>query len=341
MRDHEIAISIDDTMRLTPNSILELRFEDANWTSAINVASTVVPELNGTLALYLTADAEVGAMVDRAFPLFNWNSQLPAEEAFDKIASQPGVMWDTAQLYVTGIVRLLGVAELKPGDASRDLNFDQLDLVQVLQANRYLTGEPATWGEGDWNGGPGGWWGSPPVGDGVFDQKDIVAALQGGSYSSSEEAALKSNGVREDEQTSIVYDARTGAVSIDAPAGREITSINIDSAAGIFTGEPALGLGGSFDNDADANIFRAIFGCSFGCIGHWRLGNVAQPGLSESFLLNDLTVVGSLAGGFDLGDVDLIYVPGPPPLTIATLGLLGLLFYRWRPQTIAVRYVVK
>ena len=42
--------------------------------------------------------------------------------------------------------------------------------MQVLQAAKYLTGEPATFEEGDWNE------------DGVFDQLDIVVALQTGTY---------------------------------------------------------------------------------------------------------------------------------------------------------------
>ena len=71
---------------------------------------------------------------------------------------------------------------LQAGDADMDLDFDQFDLIHVLQAAKYLTGQPATWGEGDWNGGPGGYPGEPPAGDGVFDQKDIVAALQTGNY---------------------------------------------------------------------------------------------------------------------------------------------------------------
>ena len=51
---------------------------------------------------------------------------------------------------------------LRAGDADQDLDFDQRDLVQVLTAGKYLTAEPATWGEGDWNGGPGGYPGGPP-----------------------------------------------------------------------------------------------------------------------------------------------------------------------------------
>ena len=122
-----------------------------------------------------------------------------------------------------------------------------------------------------------------------------------------------------DAQTSIIYNPGTGEVAVDAPAGIELTSVNIDSAAGIFTGEAAQNLGGSFDNDADANIFKATFGSSFGSI---TLGNVAQAGLSKDLLLNDLTVVGSLAGGGDLGAVDLIYVPEPSTIVLIGMGLL-------------------
>jgi hypothetical protein len=58
----------------------------------------------------------------------------------------------------------------EPGDSNRDGQFDQRDIVEVLQAAHYLTGQPATFSEGDWNG------------DGVFDQRDIVTALQTGNY---------------------------------------------------------------------------------------------------------------------------------------------------------------
>ena len=58
----------------------------------------------------------------------------------------------------------------QPGDANRDFQFDQNDIVEVLQSAKYLTGESATFEQGDWNA------------DGVFDQLDIVAALQTGNY---------------------------------------------------------------------------------------------------------------------------------------------------------------
>jgi hypothetical protein len=65
-----------------------------------------------------------------------------------------------------------------------------------------------------------------------------------------------------DQQTSIIYDAATGRVEVDAPAGAGLTSINIESAAGIFTGEPAVNLGGMFDIDTDRTSFKAMFGGS-------------------------------------------------------------------------------
>ena len=74
------------------------------------------------------------------------------------------------------------IRDLQPGDADQDSDFDQLDLVQIQQAGKYLSGQAATWGDGDWNGAPGGSPGYPPQGDGVFNQLDIVAAQQGAKY---------------------------------------------------------------------------------------------------------------------------------------------------------------
>lgn len=61
-----------------------------------------------------------------------------------------------------------------PGDANLDGQFDQRDIVQILQANKLSTGRgdggPAVWEEGDWTG------------DGVFDRFDIIAANLAGLY---------------------------------------------------------------------------------------------------------------------------------------------------------------
>jgi hypothetical protein len=216
-------------------------------------------------------------------------------------------------------------AQLQAGDADQDLDFDQFDLIRVQQAARYLTGQAATWGQGDWNGAPGGSQGSPPPGNGFFDQLDIVAALAPAHYLKGPFAAIAGKGNPNDEQTSIIYNPSTGELGVNAPVSTQLTSINIDSAGGIFTGARAQNLGGSFDNDADNNIFKATFGSSFGSLS---FGNVAQTGLSEQFVLNDLTVVGSLAGGGALGNVDLVYVPEPSAIVLVWLGLAWLAAWR-------------
>ena len=50
---------------------------------------------------------------------------------------------------------------LQPGNADQDGDFDQDDIVQVQLAGKYLSRQSTTWGEGDWNGGPGGGPGNP------------------------------------------------------------------------------------------------------------------------------------------------------------------------------------
>ena len=108
----------------------------------------------------------------------------------------------------------------------------------------------------------------------------------------------------------------------------ELTSINVDSASGIFGGAAdALHLIGSFDHAAEDNLFKAVFGSSFGSLS---FGNVAQAGLAEPLVRGDLSVFGSLAGGGDLGNVDLIYVPEPGSMLLLGFGLCSLMAMAWR-----------
>jgi hypothetical protein len=64
------------------------------------------------------------------------------------------------------------------GDSNGDGQFDNLDIVHVLEAGKYKSGQQATFSEGDWNS------------DGVFDALDIISALQSARYVSSANAAL-------------------------------------------------------------------------------------------------------------------------------------------------------
>ena len=72
--------------------------------------------------------------------------------------------------------------EFAKTSVNQNYEFDFNDIFQVLARALYETGLPATWGDGDWNGGPGGAPGTPPPGNGLFDFNDIFAALATGLY---------------------------------------------------------------------------------------------------------------------------------------------------------------
>lgn len=290
------------------------------------VGSTVVPFVSGAPAIWgephgLRSIATLleGAGID----LSAWSSLWANLVSGDgRIVAGEGTLYPSpvAELWVA----VLPSDALQAGDADQDLDFDQLDLVRVLQSAKYLTGEAATWGEGDWNGAPGGNRGEPPAGDGLFNQLDIVTALESGTYLAGSYTAIAPNGTLGDEHVSIVYNARTGEVAIDAPTSQELTSINIDSADGIFTGDPPLGIGGSIDpGPSDHNIFKATFRATF---GDHSFGHVAQTGLTQEFVANDLTVIGSFVGPVPFDDVDLVYIPVPEPtaLVLLCVGLSAL-----------------
>ena len=74
---------------------------------------------------------------------------------------------------------ILDLYQAAPGDSDGDGDFDQNDIILVLQANKYFSGQSATWTEGDWNQ------------DGLFDQFDIIEAQQTGSYLQNANAALR------------------------------------------------------------------------------------------------------------------------------------------------------
>jgi len=57
-----------------------------------------------------------------------------------------------------------------PGDSNLDGQFNEQDLVDVLEAGKYRSGTPALWIHGDWNR------------DNRFNEQDLVTALQAGTY---------------------------------------------------------------------------------------------------------------------------------------------------------------
>jgi hypothetical protein len=113
-------------------------------------------------------------------------------------------------------------------------------------------------------------------------------------------------GAVDDGESSIVYDATSGVFSI-LPDGHSVGLFDIQSASGIFTASamfPPAGLGFEVDT-ATRKSWAALPAAAFS--GNFSLGLIAAPGLTKSFLLNDLTLTGS--GGFSTPNraLDLVY----------------------------------
>jgi hypothetical protein len=210
---------------------------------------------------------------------------------------------------------------LGAGDADQDLSFDQFDLLAVQVAGKYLSALGATWGQGDWNGAPGGRPGSPPPGDDTFNQRDLQAALGAGIYRTGPYATGRPSAPTDDDLGSVVYNAASGEVRIDLPLGLPLTSISIESDAGVLTGDRANNLGGSFDFHNDRHLFKATFGSHFGSLS---FGNVAAVGLDEATIRGDLSAVGTVLGASGLTQFDVIHIPVPEPPSRLLLTIAGL-----------------
>ena len=89
--------------------------------------------------------------------------------------------------------------------------------------------------------------------------------------------------------TFVIYDANDGSLRVQSV--NPVTTVEIVSESGIFTGDSGDNLLGVVDIDEDHKIFKLVHegftDVSFGA--------VAVPGLSEEFVLSDLTINGSIA----------------------------------------------
>ncbi len=150
--------------------------------------------------------------------------------------------------------------ELRPGDANRDLHFDEADLLAVAKAGRWQLS--AQWDTGDWNGAPGGTVDSPPVGNGLFDEQDLSAALSANHYRKGPYASTKTPPENELEAMRLslsspdmtaTYDALTGRLSLQADF--RLTALRIHSRSGLFGSAPPVDLS-PFDVATSHDVFR-------------------------------------------------------------------------------------
>jgi hypothetical protein len=129
-------------------------------------------------------------------------------------------------------------------------------------------------------------------------------------------------GAAGDGKSSVAYDSATGVFSIQ-PDSQPVGLFDIMSASGIFNATPATMPPGSLGFDVNSATRKSWAALSVSAINaNHSLGAIAAPGLTQAFLLGDLTV--TMSGGFGTNnrDGDLVYVGGAvgPDIQLVNLG---------------------
>ena len=120
--------------------------------------------------------------------------------------------------------------------------------------------------------------------------------------------SINGNKEPEDSETSLVYNSLSGELAVDVGTNASVDSILIDSASGIFVGDSPENLDGEYDIYGENEIFKF----TSSAFESFSFGDVAKPGLSEEFLLNDLAAIAlTYPREEDAGPINLIYVPEP------------------------------
>ena len=177
----------DLSLSRTTNSTVDVPLAAATLTTSDNVAWTLagLNSLTGASGNYVLTLNAVGSGIQ--------------DSAGTNLTTSPTEEWTNGA-----------------GDANEDRKFDPVDLVVILQAGKYLTGQPALWREGDWNL------------DGQFNPLDIILAqltepphyLQGpfaarrpqssvipdGSDDLTKSARVSSGDVRANSEVDVVFD---------------------------------------------------------------------------------------------------------------------------------------
>lgn len=215
------------------------------------------------------------------------------------------------------------------GDTNADRYLESHDVQAILAANKYLTGQPADWVEGNFNAhDPEG------VGREVCDSKDIQLILATGLWPPSDPPvpyAEPPGGKPAGGEAELILapsDQDLLNLKIDTH-GLPLTSYVIHSPDGIFTGEEAANLG-MFRQDDDFTIGGAGFGVLLA--GVHDLGDVVGPAADGLQHLRLTYTVQGVPGTF-VGNLSV--VPEPGTMAMLTGGIVGLLLAirrraRWR-----------
>jgi len=147
-------------------------------------------------------------------------------------------------------------------------------------------------------------------------------------------------GAAGDGRPDVIYDPSTGDIKIVADGRNLINTFSFFENVGqpgIFTGSAPNfpGTSAAVTSDFDDEITRSGFTPPFDSTTVWDLGNVAQTGLTDSFLKQALNLNGNTQAGSNQPgpfNYDLIVTGVPEPTSIGLLGLgaIGLLARRRR-----------
>ena len=149
--DTPLPIHVIDQLDLDATATLKIVVEDSHWGSTLNFEAGIPVNLDGTLDLCVAPDetANLTSLIGSSYQLFDWTGVTPAG-TFAQITTGDGLVWDTSQLYTTGMVTLLEVPGYLFGDFNENGLVDGIDFL-TLQQNLGLT-SGATGAQGDADG---------------------------------------------------------------------------------------------------------------------------------------------------------------------------------------------
>ncbi len=198
---------------------------------------------------------------------------------------------------------------VQPGDADVNGKVDALDLLAASPAfNQAAPNQPGgfSWEEGDWNF------------DGVVNAIDLLEASP--HFNKDEPTALVTLLAVDEGEPHVIYDPATGEVRINPGNKVGINSFVFISASGVFTGDPMIPPGTSmFLTDTDTMVALNFFAPAL--MGETSLGAIMATGLTEAFLLNDLTLLGGISGQ---NNFEFALVVIPEPTTVMLMSMTGV-----------------